>query len=141
MDSVLSIYPTGCGNLQRLNELNITVKHSIDAANLAESFQSSNLKHSDLLFDLVIWNFPCVAARNGADGQATELEENKILLRKFFQNIHSYLKHDPVRGRFGAVHVTHKTIEPFSWWGIENIAEESGFRFRGAVVFDRSVTI
>eukprot|EP01036_Dinobryon_divergens_P034138 gene34138-44109_t len=137
MDSVLSIYPTGCGNLQRLNDLNVTVKHSIDAANLAESFLSSNLKNPELLFDLVIWNFPCVAARNGADGQATELEENKILLRKFFQNIHSYLVHDPLQGRIGAVHITHKTIEPFSWWDIEDIAEENGFRFRGAVVFDR----
>lgn len=138
MESVLSIYPTGGSNLQRLQELNITVEHNIDAANLAESFQSANWKqHGEKLFDLVIWNFPCVAARNGADGQATELEENKLLLRKFFQNIHPFLSHDPAGGRFGTVHLTHKTIEPFSWWGIEDIAEDSGFRFHGAVVFDR----
>ena len=33
MESVLSIYPTGGSNLQRLQELNITVEHNIDAAN------------------------------------------------------------------------------------------------------------
>ena len=136
-ETVINVYPTGRENLQKLLARNVTVKHSVDAANLLQSFQMSDFPGPALLFDVVVWNFPCIAARNGADGQTTELEENRELLRNFFNNIHQFLVHDPAEGRIGAVHVTHKTSEPFSWWGIRRIAEECDLNFHGAVVFDR----
>ena len=66
------------------------------------------------------------------DGQTKELEDNKNLLRKFFLNIFPYLKDDS-----SEIHITHKTIEPFSWWGVINLAEDSGLFCHGAVIFDR----
>jgi hypothetical protein len=52
-------------------------------------------------------------------------------LRQFFTNAHSYLS--PT----GQLHIAHKTIEPFSWWGITDLARECGFRQCCSVVFDR----
>ena len=40
------------------------------------------------------------------------IKENKKLIKDFFNNIKQFLKIN-----FGEVHITHKTIEPFSWWG------------------------
>ena len=82
-------------------------------------------------YDFILWNFPCVRAPKGADGQASEIEINKNLLRQFFTNAHSYLTPR------GQLHIAHKTIEPFSWWGITDLARECGFRQCFSVVFDR----
>eukprot|EP01032_Pedospumella_encystans_P009510 gene9510-11187_t len=83
-------------------------------------------------FDVVIWNFPCLSLPAGADGQAKELEANRELLTLFFKNVHAFL-----RKGTGEVHISHKTVEPFSWWGIKQLAKDSGFDFAYAVIFDR----
>eukprot|EP01034_Spumella_vulgaris_P007640 gene7640-9737_t len=82
-------------------------------------------------FDVVIWNFPCSSLPAGADGQAKELEANRELLTLFFKNVHAFL-----RKGTGEVHISHKTVEPFSWWGIKQLAKDSGFDFAYAVIFD-----
>jgi hypothetical protein len=47
-------------------------------------------------------------------------------------NVHQYLRPDS-----GQLHVTHKTIEPFSWWEITQLAEECGLFLYCSIVFDR----
>ena len=79
------------------------------------------------------WNFPCVSLPRGQDGQATELAANRALLRAFFASVAR-----GGRGGGGAeVHVTHKTIEPFSWWDVPALAAEAGFALARRVVFDK----
>lgn len=49
----------------------------------------------------------------------------------------------PIVGRYLSlegpreVHLTHKTIEPFSWWNISELAGECGYSLLGALLFDR----
>ena len=143
--------------LQRLQNLGVRVLHDVDATDLASEKrlrnpntqiegQSGYMRYSSscaepqpqcsttspLQYDRVIWNFPCVSIDAGADGQTSELEHNQQLLRLFFQNVLPLL-----RPKTGEVHVTHKTVEPFSWWGIKALAAESGFYCAYTIVFDR----
>jgi 25S rRNA (uracil2634-N3)-methyltransferase len=128
LSTILATYPTAPSILAELKNLGASVMHEVDATDLAacESLE----RHS---FDYILWNFPCIRATGGADGQASEIEENKTLVRLFFRNVGDYLADK------GEVHMTHKTIEPFSWWNIPKIAAECGFRLRHTIVFDRFV--
>lgn len=84
-----------------LNELkfrSITTLHCVDATNIDAT--SSIEKY---FYDAIVWNFPCVRAENGADGQSSEIEINRQLLRDFFNNVHQYLL--PTTGQ---LHITHK---------------------------------
>lgn len=134
-NKVLTVYPLSKANLDCLKSLGVSVLHDIDATRLKDSLHAQSipsLRDTSLLFDVVVWNFPCVASHCGADGQAAELEENKSLLAGFFHSVHSVLTSENA-----LVMVTHKTIEPFSWWGIVSIADEADLHFVGAIVFDR----
>jgi 25S rRNA (uracil2634-N3)-methyltransferase len=106
-ESVLKTYPHSKDILDELTHLGAVILHEVDATNL----QSNDTINSNCInyFDIILWNFPCVRISRGADGQVNELEENKILLKGFFNNVRKFLKEN------GEIHVTHKTIEPFNW--------------------------
>jgi 25S rRNA (uracil2634-N3)-methyltransferase len=127
-DTVTSVYPQCSDTLNKLRKLNVKIFHDIDATNLA---QSGNIPKGS--FDIICWNFPCIRHEAGADGQVSELEANKDLVRRFFENVRPFLREKGMR----EIHVTHKTIEPFSWWGIIDIAKECDMEHLGSVVFDR----
>ena len=115
--------------------MDVEYLNGVDATSLASSIPEERY---GAYFDRIIWNFPCVRALYGADGQVTELEDNKRLLKLFFSNC-EYLIKKPTDGvEFpGEVHIVHKTVEPFSWWDIVGIASDAGFYCRGTVVFDK----
>jgi|UniRef100_K3XBJ3 25S rRNA (uracil2634-N3)-methyltransferase len=124
--TILETYPDGERILNELNAMLsfVQVHHEIDATN-KEQMQALGK------FDRVIWNFPCVRAPRGEDGQNQEMEINKKLLADFFALVGESLT--PT----GEIHVTHKTKPPYGQWGIEAIAENSKLRYVRAVVFDR----
>lgn len=130
--SVLATYTRGAEILQELESLLPSghLLHEVDATSLSVT-PLIDAQRGKLAY--IIWNFPCVgpSAGRGADGQVQEIEENKQLLRAFFQNAREYLNAQ------GEIHVTHKTIEPFSWWGIIELAQSSGLKFVGSIIFDR----
>ena len=127
--SITTVYPNCKQILDTLKSNNVLTYHNVDATDIHASNRDIKL-HS---FDVVIWNFPCVGHKAGADGQASEIEINQQMLKTFFTNITSYFS------PYGQceVHLTHKTIEPFSWWGIEAIGRQCGFTLLGCIVFDR----
>ncbi|EGZ16142.1 hypothetical protein PHYSODRAFT_316216 [Phytophthora sojae] len=123
--TVLETYPDGEKILAELNAMpHVTVQHEVDATDAEQMKQLG-------LFDRVIWNFPCVRAPRGEDGQNQEMEMNKQLLHGFFAHVGQMLT--PT----GEVHVTHKTKAPFGQWGIENIAKTNKLRHQQSVIFDR----
>ncbi|KAG7391865.1 hypothetical protein PHYPSEUDO_003071 [Phytophthora pseudosyringae] len=123
--TVLETYPDGEKILKELNAMpHVTVQHEVDATD-AEQMKLLGQ------FDRVIWNFPCVRAPRGEDGQNQEMESNKTLLSDFFAHVAQILT--PT----GEVHVTHKTKKPFGQWGIENIAKTNKLRHQQSIVFDR----
>lgn len=128
-ESVTRTYPTVSHTLPTLRDLRVPIHHDVDATNIQVSCPAldAHLKY----FDIIVWNFPCVAEVKGADGQSDLQNVNKQLLRDFFDNAKKYL----VDG--GEIHVTHKTIEPFCWWGIIELGIASGLYYHGSVVFDR----
>lgn len=149
LQSVLTTYkPHAQETLAALRDLSVTVLHGVDATSLADTpeLRKESKKNKRKLdddgpdsskikmkrYDVVIWNFPCISLPAGADGQARELQANKELLAKFFLNVRRCLS----KGT-GEVHISHKTLEPFSWWGIRQIATDCGFDFAYAVAFDR----
>ena len=138
LDVILETYPTAVFNLAALRDLNVQIYHGIDATALSSYSYFDTYKNG---FDTVIWNFPCMRMDNGADAQVTEIEQNKILLKSFFTNIQPYLKpsnlNESEASPGGVIYVTHKTIEPFCWWGITDIAEDAGLFSNGSVVFDK----
>lgn len=125
-DTILETYPDGERILDALHAMtsHVRVEHEVDATN-ATQMQALGQ------FDRVIWNFPCVRAPRGEDGQNKEMEANKQLLADFFAHVGAMLT--PT----GEVHVTHKTKAPFGQWGIEKIAESHGLRHERSVIFDR----
>jgi 25S rRNA (uracil2634-N3)-methyltransferase len=133
-DRLLRVYPQFQTILGELARGGAHARHEVDATVLEPSFPRAEYQH---FFDFIIWNFPCIRMPRGADGQVEELEANKSLLKHFFGNCAYLLKEQSVSCKGGEVHVTHKTIEPFSWWRIESIAEECGLRCVGRVVFDK----
>ena len=84
--------------LKELESKKITTLHDVDATNISETISIERE-----YFDAIIWNFPCVRADNGADGQLSEIEINRKLLRDFFLNVHHYLKPGSSQ-----LHITHK---------------------------------
>lgn len=101
--SICITYPHAVDTLNRLKYLGATVLHDVDATDLQHG--STFAAEGTRTFDFVIWNFPCVSLPAGADGQTSELEQNRALLRRFFANIRPFLAVDR-----GEVHITHKTI-------------------------------
>ncbi|RYH24728.1 DUF2431 domain-containing protein [archaeon] len=126
-DTLLRIYTTAGQNIAALEEIGVQVLFNVDATELSKC---AALK--DRSFRTVVWNFPCVCADLGADGQATELAENQALVSRFFGNLPAFLHRQK-----GEVHITHKTIEPFSWWGLKDLARQQGFQCALEVVFDK----
>ncbi|KAG7398850.1 hypothetical protein PHYBOEH_010364 [Phytophthora boehmeriae] len=123
--SVLETYPDGEKILAELNAMShVTVRHEVDATD-AKQMKALGV------FDRVLWNFPCVRAPRGEDGQNKEMETNKKLLNDFFAIV------DQVLTETGEVHVTHKTKAPFGQWGIESIAKTNKLRHQQSVIFDR----
>ena len=113
LESLESTYSNVKDNINQLKGLKVKVIHNVDATALNNV---NRIVKKCLQFDVIIWNFPCIRIAAGADGQTNELEENKSLIRNFLLNAKDYLKDD-----VGEVHITHKTIEPFSWWGMYGI--------------------
>ena len=133
LKSILATYPTSPAILEELAALKVTVMHEVDATALQASLTSRLPKSKR--FDVVVWNFPCVRADRGADGQVDEIDNNITLLRNFFTNVGDILRSKD--GSVGEVHVTHKTLEPFCWWDITKIAAECHCQCLGSIVFDR----
>jgi len=121
-------YPNIESTLFDLSQLSEKVYFNVDATDLQNSLPAA-IYHS--YFDVVIWNFPCVAIERGKDGQVNEIERNVKLLESFLRCVVPYLK--PA----GEIHITHKTFEPFSWWNLAHIAIEQGWEYRGSVIFDK----
>ena len=136
LDVLNSIYPHMTILLEKLDNANVLVRHGVDATKLIDAFPKSEYCGA---FDYIVWNFPCVRAPCGADGQVSELEINRNLLRQFFGNCLYLLDCRSTNADewMGEVHITHKTIEPFSWWNIIEIASDSGFSYCGNIVFDK----
>jgi 25S rRNA (uracil2634-N3)-methyltransferase len=126
LQSIRSTYPNADEILGSLRDSGVTLFHEVDATNFEGH---SALRERS--FDVVIWNFPCIRVERGADGQVSELEMNKQLLRTFFRSVKGILAVG------GEVHVAHKTIEPFSWWGLCDIALEEDFQLFREIAFDR----
>lgn len=131
-NTVISTYTSSPSTIEQLKNLGAIVLFNVDATCLNSSTDLEKYKSK---VDIVIWNFPCLRMENGADGQVDEIETNKELLRKFFLNIQEYLSQSD---SFEAeVHITHKTIEPFCWWGIQDIAILCGLEYQCCMVFDK----
>eukprot|EP01041_Mallomonas_annulata_P002670 gene2670-5250_t len=139
-ECIIKTYPASNQNLEQLKQLGVRIYHDIDATSL-QSYEVMNPFKNNL--DAIIWNFPCVRMENGADAQVNEIELNRSLLRRFFTNIVEYLKDsNPLDtessiNQHGRVYITHKTIEPFCWWNIVQLAEESGLYYNGSIIFDK----
>ena len=102
------------GLLRILEENGAKVIHGVDATDLESVIELREKK-----FDKIIWNFPCVGQglSAGADGQSSEMEENKQLIMNFFRSASNFLNTD------GEIHIAHKTIEPFCWWNIHKLGK------------------
>jgi 25S rRNA (uracil2634-N3)-methyltransferase len=128
-ESVLKTYPTSSSTLANIEASGALVLHGIDARNLPE--------HAALngkVFDVIVWNFPCKGVPAGLDGQVDEIEENRDMLRSFFSSCGEVI--NPASGE---VHITHKTLEPFSWWKLAEIAESCGWRHEASIIFDKYI--
>ena len=137
--SIMSTYTTSGEILHSLHHdfVSCQVYHEVDATKLADTLPST-IAMKENAFDVICWNFPCVAAvEKAADGQVSELDKNKNLVREFFRSAKPYLTEK------GEIHIAHKTIEPFCWWGIQELInranEDSNDKlyYKGAVVFDK----
>jgi 25S rRNA (uracil2634-N3)-methyltransferase len=127
-ETVISTYPGSAQTLKELTLLGVPVLHGVDATNLEGSEQLASMRGE---FDRIGWNFPCVRVPEGQDGQNGELETNQELLSAFFRSAPSFLKNG------GEVLVTHKTVPPFCYWNVIDLATSAGLSYTGSVVFDR----
>ena len=123
-----SIYPNFEKNLKKLQKSAANILYQVDGTDLTHC---TTLDNYEAYFDVVIWNFPCVAVQHGQDGQLNEINENIKLIQSFFKCVKGFLNTD------GEVHLTHKICEPFSWWKIKDIAASEGWFYQGSVVFDK----
>lgn len=123
-----STYPGSAHTLKELNSHGVPVLHGVDATNLEGSSSLASMRGE---LDRIGWNFPCVRVPEGQDGQNGELEANQELLSSFFRSAPSFLKNG------GEVLVTHKTVPPFCYWNIIDLAAAAGLSYSGSVVFDR----
>lgn len=122
-DTILCVYPNAMQIINELVNQDCEVIHNVDATTF------SNI--SPTQFDLIIWNFPCIAHVEGADAQVSEIDQNRTMLTQFFTKAQSYMSD------LSEIHITHKTLEPFSWWRIVDLAVECGLAYRGSYVFDK----
>jgi len=129
LDTVISTYPTSKLNIDKLIELGAHVLFEVDATNLSKTNIINDERKG--YFDRIIWQFPCIPENKGADGQVNELANNQELLRNFFISAPIFLNNN------GEIHITHKTLEPFSWWKIIDIGIECGLKYKGSIIFDR----
>ena len=135
-NSVLKTYIDAATTLELLSQLPyVQVLHEVDGTSLFGDMQIVPMYKE--YFDYIVWNFPCKGVPEGKDGQVDEIEENKDMLRSFFTTCKALVKPFSTERDGGEIHVTHKTIEPFSWWDIITIAEKAGWVFKRCVVFDR----
>ena len=132
--SVLHTYgDPALATLQQLEQNGAIVMNGIDATKLHEV---SALKGEK--FDRIVWNFPCIGQglSAGADGQSSEMEANKAMVKAFFCSAAQILSLD------GEIHIAHKTIEPFCWWQMPLLGRESraGLDLACSLVFDRALS-
>lgn len=141
-ETVTSVYPNAQENITSLISNGITVLHNVDSTLLENVPVLQQYRNS---FDIIVWNFPCKRAEGGADAQVNDIEDNKNLLRGFFLSSQQFLKINSNSNsnslldssRLSEIHITHKTIEPFCWWNITNLAKEYNYYCDGAMIFDR----
>ncbi|GMH86929.1 hypothetical protein TL16_g10695 [Triparma laevis f. inornata] len=93
------------------------VSYSVDATKLRETLTKASPKTEGEMYSSIIWNFPCTAEASGQDGQNTEMEQNKELLRGFVKCASAMLKDK------GVVVLTHKTKPPYNHWKIVDVVE------------------
>jgi 25S rRNA (uracil2634-N3)-methyltransferase len=147
--SVLRVYPNAAETLAELRRRGVAVYHDVDGTDIQStlpllSAQQPGGGPPPLLFDRVVWNFPCIGRglEAGHDGQNTEMDANKQLVRQFCCSAARLLRRPPTSGGGGGggeVHITHKTKPPYNHWGIVSQAatSESGLLWDGSVIFDR----
>ena len=127
-DSVTTVYTNSKSILNQITKSGVKILHNVDATNLNKTPQI--LLNT---YDIIVWNFPCIGIEHGADGQAEHIQKNQELLTIFFHNAWKYLNINNKK----EIHITHKTIEPFSWWDIINIGINCNYSYLGSVIFDR----
>ena len=124
------VYPGIADTVQELDCHGVEMLHGINAVDLKGTLPDGERR----LYDRIVFNFPCVAVRDGKDGQNAEMEENKALVKGFLESASAMLNAG------GEVHIRHKTKAPYSQWGIARIAASTGlFEEERRIVFDRSV--
>lgn len=124
-------YPTLAVS-EHVAELKGHIAYGVDATRLADYVKER--------FDRVCFNFPSVDVGDGLDGQSPKsrradteaVNANAQLVERF---AHSALD---VLESHGELLITHKTLPPYSWWGVSRIAAVGPLRCRGAIVMDRS---
>jgi hypothetical protein len=94
-ESLLTAYPDAEKNINILRENGVRVEHGIDAGseccicflyiyirilNLNVAFVELQAYTSTFTkpVDVIVWNFPCIANKEGADAQNVDIEENKV---------------------------------------------------------------
>jgi 25S rRNA (uracil2634-N3)-methyltransferase len=122
------------------------VLYSIDARKLSTYAgiisSKSEGKEEEEKYDVIVWNFPCTAEASGQDGQNSEMEANKTLLRDFVQQAKVLLKLN------GEIHITHKSKPPYNQWKMDELIVgdtttaihdkgETVFVHLASVVFDK----
>ena len=137
--------------VQELSALGAAVRHGVDASDGAS--MATLAADAGQSFDRVVWNFPCVGAGAGQDGQLEQIEENKELMRAFFRGVvdggaggertAAVATRDaaaaiPFLTPSGEVHIAHKMKPPFGHWEMQSLAD-SRLLFNGGVVFDRAL--
>lgn len=129
IEEVKNTYPDANDNIRKLESFqNVAVLGGVDATNLEAVFNPQ-----DIVFDRIIFNFPCVNDVVGQDGQYEQLELNKTLIKNFIASAARVLD----QKSSSQIQLTHKTKEPFSWWNIPNLCpEDSGVAFLRSIIFD-----
>ncbi|CAK7323937.1 unnamed protein product [Dovyalis caffra] len=119
-------YWGAASNLRDLEEFGCTIIHEVNA-------HSMN-KHPLLnrkLFDRIVYNFPHTALKR-SEGNIRQIKSHRRLVKGFFESAFDMLEEN------GEVHVTHKTTDPYSKWGIEKLAEGAGLFLVDKVRFRKS---
>eukprot|EP00192_Tetraselmis_astigmatica_P002830 CAMPEP_0117668716 /NCGR_PEP_ID=MMETSP0804-20121206/11707_1 /TAXON_ID=1074897 /ORGANISM="Tetraselmis astigmatica, Strain CCMP880" /LENGTH=570 /DNA_ID=CAMNT_0005476645 /DNA_START=87 /DNA_END=1796 /DNA_ORIENTATION=+ len=98
--------------LDKLHKMGTATAHSVDATKLSATLPPSPA--TPQRFDAVIFNFPHTGS------QMVHL--NREMLRRFFASVQRHLK--PA----GEVHVTIKTVPPYSRWDIPAQAAQEGLK-------------
>ena len=66
-------YTDAIDNIASLDAMGVSCYHKVDATKLEDSKEISDQK-----FDVIVWNFPCFADKEGADAQSALFEVNKV---------------------------------------------------------------